>query len=282
MYKRLYDGMIALVHFLGRSIKQFIVDGCTYRAAALTYTTLLAIVPLTVVALKIFSYFPTYQYILVQLQDFIFNNFVVSTGEVVRKHLNVFALQALHSSWVGIIFLIITAILLIFTIEEALNYIWKVKKPRNTFLAFFSYWAVVAVGPILLGVSLFATSYLLSLPLLHNVSKTVGISLLQIFPILFTFLGFAFLYQAVPNCKVRSKDAFFGALIATILFEASKYFFAIYLKHIASYQLIYGVFATIPIFLLWLYIGWLVTLFGAIMSYQFAQRSSLIAGTQHE
>ncbi|KTC66598.1 ribonuclease BN (plasmid) [Legionella adelaidensis] len=252
------------VRFICFVIDHFIEDDCTYRASALAFTTLLAIVPLMSVGLAILSSFPVFHDLIGPVQDFIFANFIPASGKIVQNYLQSFSTQVSKLSALGIIFLFITALLVMYTIERSMNKIWRVSNPRKGVSAFLLYWAILSLAPFFLGLSLAASSYVFSIPFIKGVDTPL---LLSYIPILLSFVGFTFLYVIVPNCRVHLIHGLYGALVATILFEGAKQAFVYYLSRYNTYQLLYGAFATIPIFFIWVYWVWLITLLGAEISY---------------
>jgi len=248
--------------------KRFFEDRLTYSASALTYTTLLALVPLITVSIVIVSAFPISKTISDQVQTFIFQNFIPASGQVIQQYLQGFVGQAAKMSLIGTVFLFVTAVLMMLTIESAFNYIWGVKYRRKGLSAFFRYWAVLTLAPIFISLSIAATSYVLSLPLLMGTVTSLGIKkiIFSSVPMLLTMIAFALLYIAVPNCSVPWRCGFIGAFIATILFELAKKVFVLYLTHFPSYRIIYGAMASVPIFLVWIYLLWVIILFGALIS----------------
>lgn len=239
-------------------------DGCVMRASALTYTSLLALVPLTVVIFSALSMFPFFDEASKKLQGFVFSNFVPHTGEVVQKYISQFEHQASKLPLIGFAFLIITAILMLFTLEKTLNEVWKVQAKRGWRSSLLMYWAILTIGPILMGASVLLSSYLLSLNWIAGGVEFVGMAhLLMVLPFIFTVIGFTFVYIVVPNCPVRLWDALRGAVVAAVLFEVAKEVFSYYVTTFPTYKLLYGALATIPIFLLWVYLSWIIFLFGA-------------------
>lgn len=156
-------------------IQHFIQDDCTYIASALAFTSLLAVVPLMSVGLAIFSSFPVFQGLAEPVQNFIFDNFVPATGKIVQSYLQQFTSQVSKLSIWGVVFLIFTALLVMFTIERAMNKIWRVSSSRHGVSAFLLYWAIISLAPVLLGLSLAASSYLFSMPILadHRAPYTI-------------------------------------------------------------------------------------------------------------
>jgi membrane protein len=160
--------------------------------------------------------------------------------------------------------LFVTALMMLITIEKAFNEIWKVKQPRQSVVGFLRYWAVLSLGPFLLGAAFAVSSYLTSLKVLSDAENLVGAVFpgLQVVPILFTALAFSLLYIAVPNCRVPVKAGFQAGIFAAILLEVAKNMFTFFVSNFSSYQLIYGAFAAFPLFLLWVYLSWMIILLG--------------------
>lgn len=244
---------------------RFVDDGCAYRAAALTYTTLLSLVPLMTVSFAIFSAFPVFSQISSQIQDFIFSHFVAASGQVVQEYLTRFVSQTKNLSALGSAFLVITAILMMFNMEQAFNAIWKVSSRRKGIATFLLYWAILTLSPILIGLSIIVSSYLTQVSIISSTAHHIG--LIAALPFLLNLVFFTLIYWVVPNCYVPIKNAFIGALAATILFTVAKLGFAYYVTHFPTYILLYGALATIPLFLIWVYLLWMIILFGVIISH---------------
>lgn len=261
----LNQGVRWLLHFIGYVNDRFSTDRCFQTAAALTYTSLLSLVPLFTVAFSLLTAFPVFESWSKAIQNFIFANFVPAFGEMVQDYLIRFADQASHLTAVGIIFLVITALLLMQTIDHALNDIWEVRERRENMSVFMVYWAILSLGPLLVGLSLVVTSYLVSLPLFSPAAHNPKIEQLQfsIMPFLLTTSAFTLIYVLVPNRTVCLRHGFIGGLVAALLFELAKKTFAVYVTQLTSYELVYGTFAAVPIFLFWVYISWIIILLGA-------------------
>lgn len=253
--------------FLVFVFQNFIKDDCTYFASALTFTSLLAVVPLMSVSFALLSSFPVFSDMSGPIQDFIFENFVPATGKIIQQYLIGFTKQVSNLSIWGVAFLFVTSVLLMFTIEQALNKIWKVRVQRQGTAAFLLYWTILSLTPILMGLSIAASSYLISLPLLTNDTHINTSALLRYAPFMLSFVSFTFLYMVVPNCKVRFMHAIVGALVAVFFFEIAKLTFTWYLTRYHTYELLYGAFAIVPIFFLWVYWAWFIVLLGAEIAY---------------
>lgn len=255
-------------HFINILIKRFQEAGCNYRAAALTFTSLLSLVPLMTVSFGILAAFPEFRRFGQSIQDFVFSNFVATSGQVIQSYLQTFVQHAAQLSAIGLFFLLITSISMMFTLEQTLNVIWRVRAQRPWISALLLYWTMLTLSPILIGVGFAVSSYLATLSILTTAAKTLGLTkpLLAVAPFLLSVSAFTLLYIAVPNCKVQFRYGFIGALTAGVLFEIAKYLFTFYVTHFPTYEFLYGALAAIPIFLLWVYVCWLITLIGAVVS----------------
>jgi membrane protein len=255
--------------FSGLLLHRFVKDGAVQHAAALTYTTLLSLVPLMTVMLALFSAFPASELIAEQIENFIFENFVPAAGEAVQAHLRNFSSKAARLTGVGFVFLVLVALMLMANIDRAFNTIWHVRHKRSSVGTFMVYWAILSLGPILIVVSVGVTSYLVSMPLFSADETVIQLRtrLLGTMPILISALAFTLLYALVPNRSVPLRHALAGGVLAALLFEAAKRGFAFYVTHFPTYEAIYGAMAVVPIFLIWLYLSWIVTLLGAEFTY---------------
>jgi len=243
-------------------------DRCFEAAGALSYTSLLALVPLMAVILGVLSAFPVFDYGVEQLQDFIFSNFVPAAGDVVREYLNQFIARSTGLTGTGTLFLVVTAIILMATIEKSLNRIWRVDRVRHPTSRLVMYWAVLTLGPMLLGGSLGLTSYLAALPLLapEFARGTLQSGLLLMTPPLVALAAFTLIFLLVPNRRVHWRHALAGAAFSALAFELSKRGFVLYISNFPTYERLYGALATIPIFLVWIYVSWVVILLGASLA----------------
>src|SRR3989338_6523532 len=253
-----------LVEFWRFLLHRFFADNGPNSAAALTYTTLFAVVPVMTVTFAILSAVPVFQGMGEQIQAFIFRNFVPSSGETVQQYLSSFTTQARQLTWVGVVLLAVTSFTMLVTIEKAFNTIWRVRQPRRGVSSFLLYWAILSLGPLLLGGGFAISTYFTSLSLISGPDALIGAqALLKFMPLLFSVAAFTLLYATVPNAQVPIRHALLGGLFAAVLFEVAKMLFGLYVRLFPGYQLIYGAFATVPLFLLWIYLSWLIVLFGA-------------------
>lgn len=250
--------------FLRLTLREFSRHQGLQNAAALTFNTLLSLVPLMAVSLAVFYAFPVADRVQETIQDFLFENFVPTSGEVLQQYLQSFSDKASRLSGASFAFLILVALMMMGTIDRSLNTIWEVRRKRRPLNQFLIYWAVLTLGPVLIGVSVVATSYLISLPLLSDAAESgVGRRLLGLTPVVTSMLAFSLMYAVIPNVRVRFVHALAGGLVAALLFEIAKRGFGYYVTTFPTYEAIYGAMATIPIFLVWIHLSWMVVLFGA-------------------
>ncbi|KGD84748.1 membrane protein [Pantoea sp. PNA 14-12] len=239
-------------------------DAMTTQAGNLAFVSLLALVPLIAVVFALFAAFPVFSDISVQLKNFIFANFMPAAGNTLQRYLEQFVANVHRMTAVGAVGLIVTALLLMHSVDSALNAIWRSHKKRPLVYSFAVYWMILTLGPLLAGASLAISSYLLSLKWINVTGVTSLVDqTLRFFPLLLSWLSFWLLYSIVPTQRVPSRDALTGALVAGLLFELGKKGFALYVTMFPTYQLIYGVLAVIPILFLWVYWTWCIVLLGA-------------------
>lgn len=248
------------------AVKRSREDRIAQVAGSLTFTTMLAVVPLATVAFALFTAFPIFGTFQASLQMFLAQHLMPDQiNNQIFKYLNQFASKAKGLTTAGMIILFVTSVMTMMTVESALNGIWRVAKPRPFAQRVLVYWAIITLGPLLIGVSLSISSYLFAqssllasghVPTLFEWALT-GTAL----PL--TALAFALLYVYLPNCSVAWRDALVGGLVAAIAFEFAKRGFGYYVRRMPTYTAVYGAFALVPLFLLWVYLCWFITLAGA-------------------
>lgn len=255
----------SLIVFARLTWRRFREERCPQIASSLTFTALLAIVPIITVALTLISAFPVFRELLQHVQQFLIHNMLPESAATLAGYAEQFADNAARLTTLGITFLFVTAMIVLLTIDRAFNQIWRVPRPRTTVQRVFIYWALLTVGPLLIGASLSLTSWLVSqsLGLVKGV-PLAGEVMLKVVPILLTGLAFALAYVTIPNRRVLVRDALSGGFLAALAFEGMKHGFAFYITQFPTQKLIYGAFASVPLFLLWIYLSWLVVLFGAV------------------
>lgn len=257
--------MLVGLEFVRLLARQFKQDGCRESAAALTYTTLFAIVPVMTVSYAILAAIPALQSRGEAFQNWALDYFVPEVSETVQVYLSEFSRQATNLTAIGIVFLLVTSILMLRTIENTMNRIWMVGKPRGGLTALMMYWAVLTMGPILLGAGLAISSYLTSVSLVTDtVALFGGVHFwMMALPVAFTTILLTLLYVVVPNCHVPLRQGLVGGFVAALLFEGAKAGFAMFIRMAPSYEIVYGAFAAVPLFLVWIFISWVIVLAGA-------------------
>jgi membrane protein len=256
------------------SLRRFFADGCFAAAGALSYTTLVSLVPLGVIALGSLSAFPIFAPVRDRLVALAFRDLVPAIGEQVAWWFRSFAESATQTTAIGVVGIAATGVLLLVTVEDQLNLIWRVSSPRPWVQRVLSYWTLITLGPLLIGLSLSLSTYF------EIAAQHAGIGpeaealfasgwlrgLARVVPSLLEFVTLTLLYCLIPNCAVRWRDGALGAAVATAEIEILKVGFSIYIGAMSFYQTVYGALATIPIFLLWLYISWMAVLLGAVVA----------------
>ncbi|HTH62208.1 MAG TPA: YihY family inner membrane protein [Paraburkholderia sp.] len=239
-------------------------------AGSLTFTTLLALVPLATVAFALFTAFPLFASFQMSLQMFLADHLMpAQINEQIFTYLNEFAAKAKGLTTMGMIILFVTSVATMMTVESAFNLIWRVRKPRPFAQRVLVYWAILTLGPILIGVSLSISSFLFTRSLqLVGEQSLPGVFewALAAATLPLTALAFTMGYVFLPNCRVEWRDAAVGGIAAAIAFEFAKRGFGFYVRRIPTYTAVYGAFAAAPMFLLWVYLSWFITLVGAMIT----------------
>lgn len=243
----------------------------------LAYVSLMSLVPLIVVMLSVLTSFPIFVDLQESIEAFIYQHFVPSAGDQVKAYITIFVQNTSKMSAVAISFLFVAALLLISTIDQTLNKIWRVNKKRRPVTSFALYWMVLTLGPIFLGASIALSTHIMSIVGNDDSTRVLIFEFLyRLLPLLTAVTAFLLLYMAVPNVAVPFKYALYGAVSAALLFEFAKKGFAAYLKAFPSYEIIYGALATIPIMFLWIYVSWFIVLIGALITVSSQEYASLI------
>lgn len=236
-------------------------------AGSLTFTTVFALVPLLTIALAIFTTFPMFTTLRHALEAYFAQSVMPkSISGPILNYLTMFAAKATRLSAVGAVMLIVTSIAMMNLIERVFNRIWRVRGQRSWSKRILVYWALITLGPLLIGVSLTLSSqvFMATSDLVGHV-PVLGALIYTVLSLALTTATFTLLYVAVPNRDVDWRDAAWGGLVAGLAFELAKRGFAIFITQFPTYSKIYGALAAVPLFLLWVYLSWLITLFGALL-----------------
>lgn len=253
------------VDFVAFVLRRWREDRCPQIAGSLTFTTLLALVPLFTVGVAVLSALPFFEGAVVQIKIFLLMNLVPEiAGKIITVYMEEFAANARRLTTVGLAAVFIVSVWLMLIVDRSLNAIWRVKRSRPYWRSVIGYVVLLVAGPLLIGVSVSITTYLMTLSLsVTDVTPEWGSRLLRIVPVAVTTLAFFLMYRIIPHRHVPWRHALFGAAVAAFLFEAGKDLFAIYVKMAPIYSPVYGASAAVPIFLVWIYLSWLVVLLGA-------------------
>ncbi len=240
-------------------------DRCPQIAGSLAFTTLLALVPTFAIAVAVLSRTPLFGEIMVQLKVFLLLNLAPEiAGKIITVYMGEFAHNARRLTLLGLGILFVTAMALMLTIDRSLNTIWRSHRKRPFLVSVLAYVLLLSVGPALIGLSVSITTYLMSLPeRWAQMPSPAQPILLQAIPTAVSTVTFFLIYRLVPHRKVPWKHALAGGFVAAVLFELAKEGFAMYVSYAPMYSVVYGTFAAFPFFLLWIYLSWLIVLFGA-------------------
>lgn len=251
-------------------IRRFEADRCREQASSLTYTTLFAVVPMLTVFLVIISSISALEPARQQLQQLIYSNFLPKTTIAFDKALNAFTDKSSNLTVIGVLFLFITTVMMLTSIETVFNRIWRVRETRGGLIGFMRYWTIISLGPILLGSAFVLSSALASMNVLRNNFagyELNGAFILWLLSFSLTILGFFILYWTIPNRSVPVKAALIAGVFSSVVFELLKNLFGFVMSNFTSYQIIYGAFAAVPIFLLWIFLSWNIVLIGVEISF---------------
>lgn len=254
-----------LLRFAGRRLNE---EKLPQVAGSLTFTTTLALVPLVTIVLAIFTTFPIFSSFRTALDNYFVQSLMPKTiANTVVSNLTQFASKAKSLSAVGAVALLLTSSAMMGMIERIFNQIWRVRQQRPVLQRAMVYWALLTFGPILFGLSLTVTSQLfLATSNLADVAPFFSALFYTIISVALTTGAYTLLYTAVPNRYVDWRDAVWGALVAALAFEIAKRGFGVFIRQFPTYTLIYGALAALPLFLIWIYVSWLITLVGAVLA----------------
>lgn len=258
-YPRLRDNS---KYFLQELYRRYLQDETSLAASSLAYTSLLALVPLMAVLVTVFSAMPLFDDASRILQNFIFNNFVPASGAVVQEYISGFVEKVRSLTATLFLAVFLTSLLMMQTMEKALNRIFSTKPSGRFTKKLLMYWAVLTMGPLLVGGGIAMSSIVLQ----YSAFAGAKTFLLKILPLLTSAIGFFLIYLVVPNTKIKWRHALAGAIFAAILFELAKIGFTFYVAKIPTYQKVYGALAAIPLFLIWLYLSWNIILLGGTVT----------------
>jgi membrane protein len=248
--------------------QRFREDRMGLAASSLTFTTSIALVPFFTVALAVFTAFPMFSKLQGLLQVWLVESLIPENiARQVLGYLTQFTRQASRLGFAGLAVLVVTAVALVLTIDRTLNAIWRVRQPRPLAQRLLIYWAAVTLGPLLLASSLAATSYVLPLVRGVDVAPTTVVQfIIDTLEFLALSGAMAALYHFMPNTYVKWSHAWAGGMFVAVGMAVAKKLLGLYLQSVPTYSVVYGAFATVPILLVWIYMAWLIVLFGAVIT----------------
>lgn len=256
--------------FIRFLLRHFFEDNCQQKAASLTYTTMLSIVPILTVLLMILSSVPALSSVRAQIYEVIYSNLLPQSSLQVSKYINSFAEKSSNLTIIGAMILLVTTILTLTTIERAFNQIWRVEDRSGGIKSMMRYWTIITMGPLVLGTAFIASSTVQSLSFLNRQIAGYGIDWafwVQAASIGITMAGFVGMYWFIPKARVPVKNAAIAGVIVAVVFELLKHIFGTVISNFTSYEAIYGAFAALPVFLLWIFLSWNLILLGVEISY---------------
>jgi membrane protein len=256
LHQRLRDR--ARAHSFFRFVgKRFFDDRMFESAGALSFTTVFALVPLSMVVFGVLSAFPVFKDWSNQLSDYIFSNFVPSAARSVETYLRQFSANTGKLTTAGIIALVVSLLITLTSVEATFNRIWRVTTARPKFSRFLVYWTVLTLGALVAATSLALSTRLFALAVFATgPGRVLEAVMLWLAPMTIELFAFAAIFRVVPHRTVKWRHAFLGALLSVLLFELVKWGISLYLGSFGSYQKIYGPLAFVPVFLLWIFFGW--------------------------
>lgn len=234
-------------------------------SAYLAFTTLFAVVPLMTVTFSVLSLVPELRRWDTTMREMLFRHVLPDTGTYIEGYLSGFASQASSLTTAGLIMLFLTCMLMLRRIESSFNKIWHVRQARTGINGFLLYWAILSIGPLLMGMAFLLSSYVASLQVLSLWFPWLAVDrwLWSIIPVISTIVVFSLAYIAIPNTTVSIRHGLAGGAFAALLFEAARHVMAVAIQLFPSYKFVYGAFAAVPIFLIWVYVSWVIVLLGA-------------------
>ncbi len=253
------------IGFLGYVIQSFFRHDCPRSAAHLAFTSLFAVVPMMTVVYSILALIPQLKGMEATMQRFVFEHFVPATGIQLEEYLRGFAQQAANLTSIGVAMLFVTSVLMLRKIETSFNTIWHVSESRKGVNGFLLYWALLTLGPVLMGGAFTVSSYIASLQVIYDMVPLPGTQkiVLGLLPLLMSSVAFSLTYIAIPNTRVPFRHGIVGGVTAAILFDLARQGLTLFITLFPTYHLVYGAFAAVPIFLVWVLVSWFILLFGA-------------------
>lgn len=265
MLRQLAIAGLKIRWYFEQVVRHFRMHDCLTRAAALTYTTLFALVPTMTVTYVVLSLFPEFDGVGQQIQEYVFRNFMPNSGQLVYEKMTEFTANSRNLTWISFAFLFVTAFMMLVSMETTFNRIWQVPDARRGMHRLLTYWAVLTLAPALIAAGLLISVYVRALPVVSNFNDLgLGQVILAELPKLLCLAVFTVVYYAVPNHPVPFRHAFIGGFVSMLAFQLLMWIFG-QIAPTLSFNVIYGAFAAVPVFLSWIYIVWVIVLSGTII-----------------
>jgi membrane protein len=250
-----------------RTFEEFVKDKCLLRASALAYASLLALVPVTAIFFFILTRLEAFSTIRESVEQFLFRNLIPARTDVIQQYLTQYTENVMVLGAFGLIALFVTAVFLFNSVEHTINDIWQAKQRRPFLSKFMSFWTVLTAVPLLIIVSFYVATNV-------ELRNATGLEAAdkdffdyKFFAYILNWVAFWFAYQFIPYTRVRIWAAIIGGVVGGTLWELAKGGFNWYITNMTAFDQVYGPLATVPVFLLWLYLTWLIVLFGAEVAY---------------
>jgi membrane protein len=264
--------VMAFISFLRRLRRRLTGVGLSRTAASLAFTTLLGLVPLFTVAFAYVSRFPIFERSQDALEAFVLRFFLPTGGVTLRQYLNEFVAKSAELKGISIVFVVVTAVLLVAQVESEINTIWGAREPRSLARRVFIYALGFTAGPALIGAAVYFVNWVIEQSVAATSIGNEALNLLRrpmaliVYAVVFTFI-----YAFVPAQRVPFRLALVGGALAAIAFEVARRGFGLYITHVQTYEMIYGALAALPLFLIWLYLSWVIVLVGAAITATLAE-----------
>lgn len=260
--------LLAPLHLVANVVRRYQSERCIQTAAALAFATLLGLVPMLAVAAVLIEHLPFGIKLGTALEKFLLATLLPEkAGEVIARYLGQFAQRAERVTWIGLGALAATALMQMLTIEHAFNAIWKVKAQRPGLKRLAMHLIALLAGPLVFGAALASITFLAGISFGYfDEPRWVRVAFAAVLPVVFLAMLFALLYWAVPNRSVSRWHASIAGVLAALAFVGMQRLFALYIVKFPTYTAIYGAFAAVPIFLLWLHLSWSIILLGALLT----------------
>jgi membrane protein len=257
--------LLETLGFLRFVLRRWSDDRCPQIAGSLTYTTLLALAPMFAIVVAVLSSSSFFGEIMSKIKIFLLLNLVPEVaGQIITVYIPAIEANAVRLTWVGLAAVLVVAIWLMLVMDRSINAIWRVRRARPYWVSVLGYAALLLSGPILIGVSVTITTYILNFAeRTEGTEATLHALTLRVVPIAMSTIAFFMIYRIVPHRAVPWRHALLGGFVAAVLFEFGKQLFGFYVHESPTYHHVYGAFAAVPVFLVWLYLSWMVVLFGA-------------------